>query len=118
MLHQCSRGAPDAGESTWQPQAADIISLEGALGAELRSRSGREGPVWSKAPNGWRRQYIGIVRGGRRFVYGNFFPRTVKPSAFWRTKAETICDGGPEFFGAEYDVDAHRITRLEFNGIA
>jgi hypothetical protein len=27
-----------------------------------------------------------------------------------------VCDGGPQFFGAEYDVEAGRISHLAFNG--
>lgn len=34
----------------------------------------------------------------------------------WETKPTMICDGGPEFFGVEFDVMAHSFTRIDFNG--
>ena len=123
MLRQCSREAPEAGETNWQPGAADIEALEAALPAALRERPetrGNHPPAfdWSSAPEGWNRQYVGIVRGGRRFVYGNFYPRRLygedaMPNS---TRPVLICDGGSVFFGVEYDVEARRFTHLAFNG--
>ena len=81
MLRQCSRGAPEAGEATWQPGADDIAALEAALPPillarrEIRVEHYPSEPEWARFPQGWRRQYVGIVRGGRRFVYGNFYRR-------------------------------------------
>lgn len=124
MLRQCSREAPEAGEASWQPGEADIAALEAALPAALRDRPETRGDYspafdWSRAPEGWGRQYVGIVRGGRRFVYGNFHPRRLyrdDPIADWRTHPVIICDGGSVFFGVEYDVEAGRFTHLAFNG--
>ena len=123
LLGQCSRGAPEAGEATWQPGAADIAALEAALPAALRESPPRFGNRdWSRAPEGWRRQYAGIIRGGRRTIYGNFFPSDAGGSPEnpdrWRLDAVIICDGGPAFFGVEYDVVSGRILRLDFNGMA
>jgi hypothetical protein len=118
LLRQCSRGAPAAGEAGWQPGADQIAALEAALPAALTARDDQD---WSRFPGDWRRQYVGLVRGGRRYVYGNFFPRRtgddIGPGR-WRTEPVLVCDGGPAFFGVEYDVEAGRITRLDFNGMA
>jgi hypothetical protein len=118
MLHQCSRGAPAKGEATWQPGAEDIIALEAllpaALGPQFRAGDLRA----AKAPAGWGRQYVGIVRGGRRFIYGNFFGKSDSKPLSPRDGPTIVCDGGMGFFGVEYDVAAHRITRVDFNGIA
>jgi hypothetical protein len=133
MLHQCSRSAPAPGETTWQPSANDIASLEVALPAALAASdlariearlradpnlgSPNAGdPAWATAPQGWHRQYVGLVRGGRRFVYGNFFPRDDARPYDWRAQPVLICDGGPVFFGVEYDVEARRFTHIAFNG--
>jgi hypothetical protein len=136
LLHQCSRSAPAPGEASWQPEAADIAALEAALPAALaasnlpaiekglraRPEAGSRNPGdpdWATAPRGWQRQYVGIVRGGRRFIYGNFFPRRSDeggPMPDWRTTPVQVCDGGPVFFGAEYDVGSRRFTHLAFNG--
>lgn len=116
LLRQCSRRAPAPGEAVWQPGASDVITFEASLPAELANRSDTE-VDWSAWPQGWRRQYVGIVRGGRRFIYGSFIPRqdgsgNAPPAA----GPEIVCDGGPAFFGAEYDVEARRVTHLAFNG--
>ena len=127
LLHQCSRPAPSPGEATWTPGAEDIERLESALAdairprAEIRRSHYASDPDWARVPLGWRRQYVGIVRGGRRFIYGNFFPRREGELALgepsWPdTDPRVICDGGAIFFGAEYDVEAGRFTQLAFNG--
>ena len=78
-------------------------------------------PDWSKAPQGWRRQYVGLVRGGRRFLYGNFYPRSAdeyrQDPDQWRREPVMVCDGGPAFFGVEYDVESGRFTHFGFNAI-
>ena len=103
----------------------DSITLERALAAALgerpETRRPREAgdPDWSRVPDGWRRQYVGIVRGGRLFIYGNFIPSGPEPGWLPGDFALTpalICDGGPPFFGVEYDVEARRFTHIAFNG--
>jgi hypothetical protein len=116
MLRQCSRAAPAPGEGTWQPAAADILAFEAALPAELAAH--RFANVdWSQWPQAWSRQYVGILRGGGKFIYGNFVPRELADNrAGSGTTPRIICDGGPVFFGAEYDVAARRVTHIAFNG--
>lgn len=121
ILRQCSRQAPQPGEGGWQPGAADIAALETAVAAALRERRIANDPDWSRFPQDWRRQYVGITRGGRRFVYGNAFPGDAGNAGDpdqWRREPAIVCDGGPAFFGVEYDVEARRITQLAFNGSA
>ena len=119
MLHQCSRGTPEAGEASWQPGGEDIAALEAALWVAVQAQP-RRWPIRTVVPNGWLSQHVGIVRDGRRFVYGNYFPRDVATDGSdpnrWRTEPVIVCDGGPAFFGVEYDVEAGRITHLDFNG--
>jgi hypothetical protein len=85
----------------------------------LGSHSGDE-VDWARAPRGWRRQYVGIVRQGRRFIYGNYFRHEPSQDAIfgddWRRESTRVCDGGPVFFGVEYDVEAQRFTHIAFNG--
>jgi hypothetical protein len=125
MLHQCSRSAPRPGEATWQPAESDVAALEAALPAALMSRPEirvehySSEPIWARFPQGWRRQYVGIVRGGRHFLYGNFYSGESAADSMgdrWRREPVLICDGGPYFFGAEYDVEAGRFTQIAFNG--
>lgn len=101
------------------PQAADIARLEAKLPgafdvAALNAYAYKE---LQGAPKGWIRQYVGIVRGGKRFIYGNFVPGRSSFSAGWRGQPVNICDGGPALFGVEYDVEMDAISHLAFNGI-
>ncbi len=115
LLAQCSRDAPDAGQGTWSPSWADVAALEAALPAALAASSMGKALQSPTPPEGWRRQYVGYVRNDRRLVYGNFYPsRDEIPN--WRTEPVIVCDGGPAFFGVEYDARARRILRVDFNG--
>lgn len=65
----------------------------------------------------WQRQYVGVARGGRRLIYGNYFTINHEDDVGeWHSRPMVICDGGPSSFGAEYDFAAKRITRIDFNG--
>jgi len=127
ILQQCSRGVPARGEATWQPTAADILTLEAALPQALEHARPVQRVAWDPAK--WEREYVGIVRHGRRFIYGNFVPaRIMADGRAWarrdprlakRMEGPTVvCDGGSAFFGAEYDVAGHRFTQVDFNGYA
>lgn len=133
MLQQCSRDVPRQGEGSWDPTAAQIVRLEARIGQELRAEVSRfdwphvtaeeradymtSYPSW---PSGFRRQYVGMVRQGRQYILGNFAsvrdmgeaspdPRSPYP-------VFQVCDGGPDYFGVEYDVGTDRITHWGFNG--
>jgi hypothetical protein len=76
-------------------------------------------PVLDADPRAYYRQYAGIMRGARQLLYVNaFLPDSLdreRPNARWRTEPKIICDGGPGFFGAEYDPAEHRFVGLDFN---
>jgi hypothetical protein len=116
MLNQCSRQAPAAGEGGWQPVASDILQLESRLQAALREQKTWEPVDWSNAPQAWNRQYVGLVREGRRYIYGNFLPRD-QQALILDSAADPIivCDGGAANFGVEYDVEARRFTHFGLN---
>jgi len=116
LTSQCSRGVPAKGEGTWQPSWADITAMESALRVALKAEPRAPERKGLRAPEGWRRQYVGVVRGGRRFIYGNYLPPDDWMGDRWRSQAVIVCDGGAAFFGAEYDVAGRRISHLAFNG--
>ena len=117
LLHQCSRAVPQQGEASWQPGVADVLALERALPQALAKA--RPSGDWAKFPGQWIRQYVGIVRHSRRYVYGNFAPNDL-PVGVSRSDISKwglgACDGGERFFGAEYDIAGQAITHLAFNG--
>ncbi|HEY3814113.1 MAG TPA: hypothetical protein VGL66_12885 [Caulobacteraceae bacterium] len=114
LLAQCSRSSPHA-DAPWSPPPAEIRRLETELPAALAPEVVNE-PHLAKAPTGWRRQYVGFLKHGRHMIYGNYFKAWGENDLDWRSQAMMVCDGGPSFFGVEYDADAHRIVHIAFNG--
>ena len=117
MLRQCSRATPSAGQGGWRPSARDIVALEDRLPAALADAPQTRAMANGAPPTGWFRQYVGIVRDGRRVIYGNFYPERGGLNHDWRRTPMIVCDGGPDFFGVEYDVEGRRFTHLAFNGM-
>jgi hypothetical protein len=124
IFEQCSRRSPERGEGAWQPAPDHVRRFESRLAAELPRRIDGLRDLWPAArerlqgfPSGYRREYVGIVRSGRRYLYGNFVPLdALEPfdSAVEEGPA-SVCDGGPVFFGAEYDAASDAVTHLDFN---
>ena len=121
LLAQCSRPGPTSSGSFFTPAPSDITALEGDLAAlllEERASYLREGDPagafgWPLDPSGYVRQYVGYESGGRRMIYGNFLPGD---SASGPARPAVVCDGGPRFFGVEYDIAAQQVVRVAFNG--
>lgn len=116
LLKQCSRDAPKPGEGSWTPDMQSIVALERLLPEALRKQ--QRDHDWSEFPRQWTRQYVGIVRNGRRYLYGNYLPDPVTSDDMPPGTVLMVCDGGPSYFGAEYDVAAKKISHLAFNGVA
>jgi hypothetical protein len=117
LFKQCSRDVPSPGEGQWKPTDLELDSLEATLPAALSKRPEAKSVDFTKLLSDWGRQYVGFVRDGKRYIYGNFFAKGTFDSLENELKHPMIvCDGGPYFFGVEYDVSAQKVTRLDFNG--
>lgn len=117
IFDQCSRFVPVRDEGSWRPSRADIETLEAELPEAIRNSREASAFAGRTPPQGWRRQYVGFFRDGRRYVYGNFFLK-LGDEGRWREEPMLVCDGGAAYFGVEYDAQARRIVQLEFNGPA
>jgi hypothetical protein len=122
----CSRQAP-ARSGYWAPDRETIGALEVALAPALQRALEEEIKDSSRRPatNEYYRQYIGIQIGRRQVVYINGFHKsylerlvTTRPQLAdaWRTRAVNVCDGGSDFFGAEYDPAKRQVANIRFNG--
>ncbi len=79
---------------------------------------GRHGHIRPFISEEWRRQYIGIIRSGRQFVYGNFFRYKIADHVpDWKSAPVIFCDGGTSFFGIEFEKTTGRISHFQFNGL-
>jgi hypothetical protein len=127
VLDQCSRDAPARGEANFRPALADIAAMEEAVATALSKRlvgNVTEPEVADIAAlrAGWSGEFTGIVRQGRRFIYANYGSidrdATISGRPIETAQARIVCDGGPNYFGVEYDIATGAITHLAFNGMA
>ena len=74
----------------------------------------------TRLPKGFGRQYVGIIRDGRRFIYGNFWSRNLEgdhgSGGSYSRNPQIVCDGGPTFFGVEFEPATGKYTHMAFNG--
>ncbi|WP_447753477.1 hypothetical protein [Sphingopyxis fribergensis] len=139
---QCSRQSFAKGEKYFVPSVGDVKSFEATLEKGLKSgtlfgedyflaigkrarilggESASAPPLKLTLQLNWNRSYMGIVRDGRRVIAGDFEPTYGDPKARVQRGAwgpEIVCDGGPAFFGAEFDPTDGKITTIGFNGEA
>ncbi len=121
LLNQCSRGVPEPVEATWTPSDADIVQLESRLLDYLQQQRPTTYPAGQAVD--LIRNYAGLVMKGRRVIYldaeirgpGSSLPPGEHPTLPDRP-FNGVCDGGPAFFGIEYDVEAKTFSHLLENG--
>jgi hypothetical protein len=102
----------------WTPSADDILNLEEKIAEYLSQNSSqfyRQPPVWEQLDE-YQRQYIGLERGDRQIIYGNYFCNS--GSVNWREKLVVVDDGGDCFFQVEYDVESEVFIKLLVNGVS
>jgi hypothetical protein len=129
LVDQCSRASPVPLEGIWLPDQKQIKELEARLPNALDDALAKRGEYQDRYRD-FARQYAGFVIHGRKIIYVNAFPRGMidenkrfaalrnKPEPDWHRDAEHVCDGGPAFFGVEYDPEAKTFSHFEFNGLA
>jgi hypothetical protein len=114
LLAQCSRSAPNNVEAYWIVQQSQIKELEKRL--ELFLRSSKVGS--SALPiKRFSRQYVGFVKGGKRYIYGNFY-RAESISQGEDNAPAVVCDGGKSFWGIVFSIESKTFQDLKFNGPA
>jgi len=113
----CSRPFPGGLEGYWQPTLSDLKRLEAALPDFLEAQVPQLGrPLAATIPI--YRQYVGMYRAGRKVVYVNGFTAIGDPDLLrWRTEVLVVCDGGPTFFGAVFELGTERFTEFHGNGM-
>ena len=128
LRNQCSRVGTGQVDSFWTPTDSIVVALEQRLPGFFESVAAdesRKKRLYGSVPElaAFVRQYVGIVRGDRPFVYVNAWidSRRVdeRPSSSPRVQAEPVggvCDGGNSAFGVEYDVRSQRFRLFRFNG--
>lgn len=63
----------------------------------------------------FKRQYIGYIQNGKKYIYGNFYLSGMHGVEF-SSKPVVICDGGRSFWGVVYSLEGKAFQELAFNG--
>ena len=110
LVQQCSRDSPRDAKDFFKPTPSQIVELEERLGPYL---DGVRPDIHFQDYN---RQYVGFMKSGVRYIYGNFF----KPEpGDWSLALEPviICDGGDVAWGVVYSLESKAFQDLHFNGV-
>ena len=115
LTKQCSRNGPAHITGTWTPATNQIAELEKSLVAAL---SKADSPIDFNARDfsHLARQYGGLLASAHKLIYVNAF-RTQDINGDWHKRAVIVCDGGPAFFGVEYDPQNRTFANFAFNGV-
>jgi hypothetical protein len=113
LLGQCSRPEPQNDGGFWAPTSAQIADLESHLRAFLASTP-KAATLFDL--DRYHRQYLGFLRGGKRFIYGNFYSHYYDPKRE-ATQPVLVCDGGRGFWGIVYSVDSSTFSDFFVNGL-
>jgi hypothetical protein len=115
LIKQCSRGSPTNVTGFWSPSPDQIVAIEKLLPA-LLSKSGHKLELSDSY-----RQYVGVTSNGKKLIYLNSFPKDAFAGSSehvdWRTQAVVACDGGPAFWGVEFDPADNTFHNFGSNGI-
>jgi hypothetical protein len=95
------------------PSAAEVAAFEAALPAALRAE-GTRGESIASGLASYGGQLVGIVKDGRRIVFGNFFCGDDDPAG----RPVLVKDGGACYFHAGYEPGSGLVVDLTINGDA
>jgi hypothetical protein len=110
----CSRKGPQNVTGSWELDQAEVERIDSALMKHI-VRGGLKSRL-ALAPDGYVRQYLGLVSQGRRFVYVNAFGvRAGEDMAKARSELAVWCDGGSLFWGVEYDLRTRSFLNFATN---
>lgn len=118
VLDQCTRDVSFQADGYWQPSLEDVEKLEQVLPAVLDSAfAAATGAGGRLRSDEFRRQYVGVLTGGRRLIYINGLHQSWirERLPYWRRRAVSVCDGGLHFWGAAYDPQTGSVSQLQFN---
>jgi hypothetical protein len=118
MLCQCSRETLGLADSYWAPSKTQIAELEERLPQFLSNNPpmGRPDYWLRQPPHRFIRMYLGVVRADRPRIAVQFVFAKREIADLSRITVGTVCDGGPRFFGVEYDVNDGNFVLISYNG--
>ncbi len=121
FARQCSRSSPSGWWTSVSPSQNEIKRLERALPGWMKTHQVKP---WSGRFNDYFYQYGALARGKTRLIYINAVPArseqlgAPKFRQMWRRVPEVVCDGGPDFWGVEFNPATNAFQNASFNGMA
>lgn len=108
-----------AKQGTWQPTKADIDGIEANLSqvSKLQAENWKSPAIRIDHPETYFRQYIAILRDGKRRIYVNAFCAKEFLSD-WRDRLIVVDDGATCFWQALYDPATKKFSSLTINSRA
>lgn len=100
----------------WTPSVDDIQLIEGKIVDYLTQNANKffwQPPVWERLDE-YNRQYIGLERGAKKIIFGNFFCESGKQD--WKKDLIFAIDGGECYFQVEFDLESGLFSSLRING--
>jgi len=103
-------------KESWTPDRADVLKLEKRIESFVKKAAAKRSPnLWTKLAT-YKRQYIGIMRNGRKVIFANFFCEAF--SINWKAVPVAVEDGGDCFFNVLYDPASAAFSDFRINGEA
>jgi hypothetical protein len=108
-----------AWSGAWRPTAAEIGGLELSLPVVpyLKPENWPPNSVRIDHPEWYFRQYVAVVRKGKRLIYVNAFCSQIQDPD-WQKHFVIVMDGGTCCWQAFYDPNTHTFLTLRINGVA
>ncbi len=113
LLKQCSRTTPQKVSGYWQPSATQISKLETLL-PQFLQKAAKTG-IHAPDKLAFHRQYVGIVVGNKRLIYGNFYNMEASDMN-QASEPIVVCDGGAAFWGIVFSPEDGVFSDLRVNG--
>jgi hypothetical protein len=99
----------------WTPTREEVLKAEEKVEDHLKNNPlSYAADLWRQLPD-YKRQYVGIIVGGHKRIFCNFFCWTERPLT---EKPVFVLDGGECFFRIEYDLEDKKCYNFNANGYA
>lgn len=112
------KDGPEKIDGSWQPTTSQIETLEANL-PKLSTLRNAGAPNGEKIehPEQYYRQYLAVIRAGRKLIYVNALCQ-VGNISYWRDHLYEIMDGGKCAWQVWYDPVTDKFLSLSINGLA
>lgn len=121
LTDQCSRASIKA-DWFWKATPQQAVELDGKLHALLAEPANHQVAQVLGSISRYHRQIVGFTRNEQRFLYANFYTVPAYPgihaliTGTEHTTMISVCDGGPEYWGATLNVQTGAVESIDTNG--